>query len=68
MTVGSQMIQAIASLKNAQATLKIYSVQSQSEESKKVLNEAVSTTAEIISGMEERLKKLEFEEPQYKSK
>ncbi len=68
MTVGSQVIQTIASLKNAQATLKIYSVQSQSEESKKVFNEAVSTTAEIISGMEERLKKLEFEEPQYKSK
>lgn len=67
MTVGSQVKQTIASLKNAQATLKIYSIQSRSEESKKVLNEAVSTTAEIISGMEERLKKLEFEEPQYKS-
>lgn len=68
MTVGSQVKQTIASLKNAQATLKIYSIQSRSEESKKVFNEAVSTTAEIISGMEERLKKLEFEEPQYKSK
>ncbi len=68
MTVGSQVIQTIASLKNAQATLKIYSIQSQSEESKKVLNEATSTTAEIIRGMEERLKKLEFQEPQYKSK
>ncbi len=66
MTVGSQVKQTIAGLKNAQATLKIYSIQSQSEETKRVLNEAVSTTGEIINGMEERLKVLEFQEPQYK--
>jgi hypothetical protein len=68
MTVGSQVKQTIASLKNAQATLKIYSIQSQNEETKRVLNEAVSTTAEIINGMEDRLKVLELEEPQYKSR
>ncbi|HBF38724.1 MAG TPA: hypothetical protein DDW50_15575 [Firmicutes bacterium] len=68
MTVGSQVKQTIASLKNAQATLKIYSIQSQSEETRRVFNEALSTTGEIISGMEARLKVLEFEEPQYKSR
>lgn len=66
MTVGSQVKQTIAGLKNARATLKIYAIQSQSEETKRVLNEAVSTTGEIINGMEERLKVLEFQEPQYK--
>jgi Protein of unknown function (DUF1657). len=66
MTVGSQVKQTIAGLKSAQATLKIYSIQSQSEEARSAFNQAVTSTAEIISGMEERLKVLEFEEPQYK--
>jgi hypothetical protein len=66
MTVGSQLKQTLASLKSAHATLKIYSIQSRSEEAKPVFKDAVITTAKIIRGMEERLKVLEFEEPQYK--
>lgn len=66
MTVSSQVKQTLASLKSAQATLKVYSIQSQNEEVKSVLREAVTTTGEIIGGIEERLKVLEFEEPQYK--
>jgi hypothetical protein len=66
MTVGSQVKQTLASLKSAQATLKVYSIQSQNEKAKSVFNNAVLTTGEIINGIEERIKVLEFEEPQYK--
>lgn len=66
MTVGSQVKQTLASLKNAQATLRVYAIQSQSAESKLVFNEAIETTSEIIQEIEIRLKMLEFEEPQYK--
>ena len=66
MTVGSQVKQTLAGLKSAQATLKIYSIQSQSAEAQSVFEEAVNTTAEIIEGIEKRLKVLELEEPQYK--
>ena len=66
MTVSSQVKQTLAGLKSAQATLKVYSIQSQSEAAKSVFRDAVTTTGEIMGGIEERLKVLEFEEPQYK--
>ena len=66
MTVGSQVKQTLASLKSAHATLKVYSIQSQSEAAKSVFIDAAATISEIIGGMEERLKVIEFEEPQYK--
>ena len=66
MTVGSQVKQTLAGLKSAQATLKVYSIQSRSDEAQTVFSEAAATVGEIIDGMEERLKVLEFEEPQYR--
>jgi hypothetical protein len=66
MTVSSQVKQTLAGLKNAHATLKIYAIQSQSDAAKSVFEDAGKTTAEIIAGIEGRLKVLEFEEPQYK--
>ena len=66
MTVSSQVKQTLAGLKSAQATLRTYSIQSQNEETKEAFDEAIMTTAEIIAGIEERIKVLEFEEPQYK--
>lgn len=65
MTVASQVKQTLASLKNAQATLKIYAVQSQNPEAKYAFDEADQITGAIIRGVEDRLKTLEFEEPQY---
>ncbi|MGE5582650.1 MAG: DUF1657 domain-containing protein [Bacillota bacterium] len=66
MTVGSQVKQTLASLKSAHATLQTYALQSRDDESKTVFEEGVKITGEIIDGLEERLKTLEFEEPQYK--
>jgi hypothetical protein len=66
MTVSSQVKQTLATLKSAQATLQCYSIQNQDAEAKAILSEAVGSTAEIIKDVEERLKFLEFEEPQYK--
>jgi len=66
MTVASQVKQTLAGLKGVQGTLRIYSSQSQDEESKKVLDDAMNVTHEIINDLERRLQVLEFEEPQYK--
>lgn len=66
MTVGSRVKETLAGLKSAQATLNVYSIQSQSGEAKTVFEETSATIGEIINGMEERLKVIELEEPQYK--
>ncbi len=65
MTVASQVKQSLATLKSAHASLKIYAVQSTDQEAKPVFDEAGRTTGEIINELEQRLKALEFEEPQY---
>lgn len=66
MTVASQVKQSLVTIKNVHATLKIYAEQSQNQEAQAVFNDAVKTTGEIIDNLEDRLKTLEFEEPQYK--
>lgn len=68
MTVGSKVKQTLANLKGIQGTLRIYSVQSQKEEVKNAYKEAFTVTGSIINDLENRLKTLEFEEPQYKGK
>lgn len=64
--VGSQVKQTLALLKGAQATLRLYTVQSKPTETKIAFEEAVDITESIINDLEERIKILEFEEPQYK--
>lgn len=66
MTVASQLKQSLATLKSAHATLMVYAQQSRDQESKSVFDETTKATGEIIADLEERLKILEFEEPQYK--
>ncbi|TCL67340.1 uncharacterized protein DUF1657 [Hydrogenispora ethanolica] len=66
MTVASQVKQTLASLKNAQATLQLYAIQSQDPGAQSVFDEASRITGEIRLEVAERLKTLEFEEPQYK--
>lgn len=66
MTVASQLKQTLASLQSTQATLKIYAQQSQAEAAKTTFTTADQITGDIINELEERLKILEFEEPQYK--
>lgn len=66
MTVASQLKQTIASLKGAKSTLKIYLLQSQDKDTKSTYEEAVAATDEVVKNLENRLKTIEFEEPQYK--
>ena len=66
MTVAAQVKQTLAALKGSEATLRIYSTQSQDQATQNVYTEALQTTQEIIHDLEQRLKTLEFEEPQYK--
>jgi hypothetical protein len=66
MTVASQVKQTQASLKSAEATLRIYATQSQAEDAKTVFLEATAAIGEISKEIEQRIKTLEFQEPQYK--
>ncbi len=66
MTVATQLKQTLASLKSAQGTIRTYALQSQEEELRNIFQESLETTGEIINSLEDRLKKIEFEEPQYK--
>ncbi|WP_206811318.1 DUF1657 domain-containing protein [Paradesulfitobacterium ferrireducens] len=66
MTVASQVKQTLASLKGVQGTLRIYSTQTQDEETVSVFQEALETTSAVINDLEKRLQVLEYQEPQYK--
>lgn len=66
MTVASNVKQTLASLKGIESTLKIYSVQSRKEEEKAIYKKELQTVESVIKDLEDRLKVLEFEEPQYK--
>jgi hypothetical protein len=66
MTVGSKVKQTLASLKGIESTLRIYSVQSKNEEERIVYKEELQTLESVIKDIEDRVKALEFEEPQYK--
>jgi len=66
MTVASQVKQTAATLRNIKATLALYAIQSRSVEAKAAFGEASRISEEILGELEERVKTLEFEEPQYK--
>lgn len=66
MTVGSKVKQTLAGLKGIESTLEIYSVQSRNEEERTVYKEELEVVESVIKDIEDRLKTLEFEEPQYK--
>jgi hypothetical protein len=66
MTVGRKVKQTLANLKGVESTLKVYSLQSSNNEEKAIYRSALNTTKQVIKDIENRVKKLEFEEPQYK--
>lgn len=66
MTVASQVKQTLASLKGVSGTLRVYSTQTRDEETRAVFKDALEQTYSIIDDLENRIKTLEFEEPQYK--
>ncbi|ADK15151.1 MULTISPECIES: DUF1657 domain-containing protein [Clostridium] len=66
MTVGSQVKQTLAVLKGAESTLRVYSLQEQDKKVKNVYKEALDAVDGITKNLNDRLKYLEYEEPQYK--
>jgi len=64
--ISLQVRQTLVSLKGAQGTLRLYAAQSKHTEAVSVFKEAIETTGVIIKDLEDRLKLLEFQEPQYK--
>lgn len=68
MTVGSKVKQTLADLKGAHGNLKLYSAMSRDEETKTAFDEALTVTGEVIRDLEDRLRVLESQEPQYKGK
>ncbi|RMC92018.1 DUF1657 domain-containing protein [Clostridium autoethanogenum] len=66
MTVGSQVKQTLAVLKGAESTLRVYSLQEQDKKVKNVYKEALNAVDGITKNLNDRLKYLEYEEPQYK--
>ncbi|MDA8352809.1 MAG: DUF1657 domain-containing protein [Firmicutes bacterium] len=66
MTVGSKVKQTVASLKGAHATLAMYAQIMEQEKDKQTFHEVTEQMDYVIHQLEERVKRLEFEEPQYK--
>lgn len=66
MTVGSKLKQTLTNLKGVESTLRLYSLQSATEEERMVYAKALKTSESVIKDLEYRLKTLELEEPQYK--
>ena len=67
MTVISKVKQTLATLKEAQGTLRIYSIQERDEEAKVAYNKSLEVTNEIIEDIETQVNTIELEEPQYKA-
>ena len=65
MTVISKVKQTLATLKGAESTLKMYSLQERNEEAKAIYAEASKEINEIKTDLEKRIGVMEFEEPQY---
>ena len=66
MTAISKVKQTLATLKGAEATLKMYSLQECDKKSRAIYNEASKEISEIKTDLEKRIGAMEFEEPQYK--
>ena len=66
MTAKSKVKQTLATLKGAESTLQMYSLQEQNKESKDIYTEAAKEVNQIKLDLEKRIGVMEFEEPQYK--
>lgn len=66
MTVSTQVKQALAGLKSAQASFEQFAMQTQNQQAKQLYTDASNQTQTIVSTLEQRVQQLEQEEPQYK--
>ncbi|MEL7565616.1 MAG: DUF1657 domain-containing protein [Dehalobacterium sp.] len=66
MTIYSKLKETLCTLQGITGTLKIYAVQSNHQEIKNEFNDAVLAIKQIVTDLEQQIKTLEYEEPQYK--
>lgn len=67
MTVGTQVQQALATAKGAQASFEAFSLQTTDETARQMYAEAAEELKAVVEGLENRLKQLKEEEPQYRT-
>jgi hypothetical protein len=66
MTVASEVKQTLVNLQSAKATFESLEARIQIGETSKVFHEASKELKGIVEELQDRVEKLEFEEPQYK--
>ncbi|MDF2903489.1 MAG: hypothetical protein K0S25_1127 [Bacillus sp. (in: firmicutes)] len=66
MTVGTQVMTTIASLKSAQASFETFALGTENKGAKQLYQDAAKQTQSIIDSIEPRLQQIQDEEPQYK--
>lgn len=66
MSAISKVKQTLATLKGAEATLRMYYVQEQNKEAKYIYSDALEQINKINMELDKRIGVMEFEEPQYK--
>lgn len=66
MTAIAKVKQTLATLKGAEATLRVYSLQERDKKSRAIYNQTSEEINKIKTDLEKRIGSMEFEEPQYK--
>ncbi len=65
MTVGTQVKQALASLKSAQASFETFALATDNQNAKQIYQQAAQQTQTVLQTVEPRLQEILSEEPQY---
>lgn len=65
MTVGTQVKQALASLKSAQASFETFALATDNQNAKQTYQQAAQQTQQVLDSLEPRLQEILGEEPQY---
>jgi hypothetical protein len=65
MTVGTQMQQAIATVQNAAATMKTFSLETQDQQAKKTFDQLAQTLDSALTELQGREQYIQNQEPQY---
>jgi MinD-like ATPase involved in chromosome partitioning or flagellar assembly len=66
MTVGTQMAKAIATVQNAAATMKTFSLETQDQQAKQTFEQLAKTLDDAVETLTGRQQYIEQQEPQYK--
>ncbi len=66
MTVATQMTQAIATVQNAAASMKTFSLETEDEQAKQTFQQLAQTLDSAIDTLKDRQKYVQEQEPQYK--